>query len=273
MRSPGRYRAALAKYSQRRSRTDLARAARDQAGRDHLVHRWRTVAVDAPEKQMSGGSAHRDRILRHYGDAWLDQIGIGNFVKSNERHLAMEVEAPQRPVRARGKQVLGGEDGRRRGVPPEQVECCSLTSFVAADVHANQTLVDSNALGLQLITVSLQPKGGGGDALEVADVTDATVSVGRQMADAAPNALEVVGHDRVGVEEGRRPVEEHHRRARASLIQKVTVVVGGRHDEQPGDAPGRQGRDQLALANLIFFDTAAKNQHSTLQGELLDRMV
>src|SRR5437879_12617378 len=106
MRSPGRYRAALAKYIQRRSRTDLARAARDQAGRDHLVHRWRSVAVDAPEKQLSGGSAHRDRILRHYGDAWLDQIGIGTFVKSNEPHLRMEVEAPDAAVGARGMQGL-----------------------------------------------------------------------------------------------------------------------------------------------------------------------
>ena len=93
------------------------------------------------------------------------------------------------------------------------------------------------------------------------------------MPNASTNALEVVGENSVGIEKCGRSVEEDNRRAHASLIQQVAVIVRRWHDQQPVHSPAGQGRDQLALPNLILFGASAKYQDSSLECEFLDRVV
>src|SRR3979411_110439 len=74
------------------SRANLARAPFEQTGRNPLVHGRRPVTVDAAEEQLRRGATQRFGVLRHDGDARLEQVGERNLVKAHQPNLVMQVK-------------------------------------------------------------------------------------------------------------------------------------------------------------------------------------
>ena len=112
--------------------------------------------------------------------------------------------------------------------------------------------------------------GRGRDRYQVAQVSDAPVSVSDEMRDALPDAGLVVGKDAIRVEKGGRPVDEDHRRSGSTLAEEIAVVVAGGHDDQPIDASGGEGRDELLFTGLVFVGTSGEHQNPTLEGDVFD---
>ncbi len=80
-----------------------------------------------------------------------------------------------------------------------------------------------------------------------------------------PTAALVVEHHDVGVDPGRRPVDEHHRHARAHEERVVALV---RHDHQPRDLPADQLLDRPLLPLRILVDTSEYDGEPGLPGDL-----
>ena len=72
------------------------------------------------------------------------------------------------------------------------------------------------------------------------------------------------------VEKGGRPVDEDHRRSGSTLAEEIAVVVAGGHDDQPIDASGGEGRDELLFTGLVFVGTSGEHQNPTLEGDVFD---
>ena len=138
-------------------------------------------------------------------------------------------------------------------------------------VEANQTLVSRDLLVVQPVEVALVPFGGCRNGVRVAQVADPTMAVLRQVLDAAPHAVRVVGHDRIGLDGRGRPVDKDERRARLALGQEVSVIVARRLNDQAVDTPRRKGEDKPSFAVFVLVRAAGEHQHASLHGHVLDR--
>ena len=102
--------------------------------------------------------------------------------------------------------------------------------FLGYGVQEGYGSLVRKVLGIELLAVALVAERGGHDALKVAEVTDPLMAVGHQMLDGSSSAAQVVGENRIRIEERWRPVDEHEWRARLALIDEVAVVMAGGHD-------------------------------------------
>src|SRR5207245_9858728 len=86
-------------------------------------------------------------------------------------------------------------------------------------------------MGVELLPLALVTQRGRHDALKVAHVGDPSMTVGQKMLDAPSRAAEVVGENRVRIEERRGTVDEDERGAGFALVEEVTAVVTREHDD------------------------------------------
>ena len=115
-------------------------------------------------------------VRKHYGFVWFEM-----------QHSTMSWDEVAKMIAA-----CPGPDGAAPMIRmPDQLE--SLSETVASD----------------RLAVSAQPLGGGEDVGTVAEEADPAVTRGDAVLDGGAGAPRVVGDDRVRVEEGRRPVDEH----------------------------------------------------------------
>jgi hypothetical protein len=137
-------------------------------------------------------------------------------------------------------------------------------------VEAHQPLVDGDAVTGQRDDESLMPQGRRADGVQISQVADALMPVLDEVAGAATRTGDVVGEHTVGVEESRRSIREHDRRARPLLREQVAVVVDSRHDDQPVDAPGHEALHQFALSCRLFVKAPGEDPHAARARHILD---
>ena len=112
----------------------------------------------------------------------------------------------------------------------------------------DQVEILSEAVSRERLPVAPQTLSGGVDVRPVAEEADPAMARREQVLDRGARAARVVGDDRVGVEEARRPVDEHQRHAGRALAQQVRAVVDRAGDDQPVDAARAERLGELALA-------------------------
>jgi hypothetical protein len=86
------------------------------------------------------------------------------------------------------------------------------------------------------------------DPAPVAEIGDAAVAGGEQMAGGRAGSAGVVGHHDVRVDVARRAVDEHERDAGVAVADEIAVVGPGGDDDQAVDAAREERLHELALA-------------------------
>ena len=106
--------------------------------------------------------------------------------------------------------------------------------------------------------------------LEVAEEADPAVAGGQQVRGGREGAAGVVAQHAVGVDEGRRAIDEHERHAGVALGLQVGVVAARRHHDQPVDAAREERLRELALARAVLVGAADQRQHAAGTRDGLD---
>ena len=158
--------------------------------------------------------------------------------------------------------------GLRSGGEREQLVHDPLGLGGVVRAEPDQLLADRHAGGLEGVAVAGEALGRGEQVLGVADHGDAPVAVGEQVLDRAPRAAEVVEQHAVGLQAGRRAVEEDHRR----VAGQVGVLARGGHQQQRVDPAAQQRVHQLALALGVLLARGGDQQVAALARGGLDRL-
>ena len=108
------------------------------------------------------------------------------------------------------------------------------------------------------------------DGEEVAEKADAAMSVTEEVLNSCSGPLDVVGRDAVGVQVARRPVDEHERGTRPSLLVQIRMVVTRGHDDDPVDPAVAERADQLAFTVRILVAAPGEDEHAAFAGRVLD---
>ena len=209
---------------------------------------WRAVAVKTPKEQFGRGATHGRAILGDDRDPRLEQIGQLDVIEADQRDAVVETKPPKCPVSTNRDEVLAGEDCSRRPRQGEHLGGGRLGALDALQAKPYKGFIDGDALRHQLFQVALMADRGGGDRLPVAKVSDAPVSVADEVTDSPTYTCLIVGQDRVGVEEGGRPVHEHDGGPGTPVGEQVAVVVAGRDDDESIHPTRRKRGEQLTLA-------------------------
>src|SRR5579871_3696157 len=114
-------------------------------------------------------------------------------------------------------------------------------------------------------------KVGGHVGARLAEVADPSMAVADEVEDALERAVEVVRENVVRRKEARRSVEEDDRGAGALLGLQVTLVLGGRNNNQAADPARDERGDELALPVRVLVDVAGEHADALLVRVVLDR--
>ncbi len=195
------------------------------------------------------------------------------------RSASSKSSKPTSATGARGAEGAQGADRvavvarEQRGGPPvgrerEQLVHDPLGLGGVVRAEADQLLAHRHAGGVEGVAVAGEALGRGEQVLAVADHGDAPVAVGEQVLDRGPRAAEVVEQHAVGLQSGRRAVEEHHRR----VAGQVGVLARGGHQQQRVDPAAQQRVHQLALTLGILLARGGDQQVAALARRGLDRL-
>src|SRR5207248_6071908 len=106
----------------------------------------------------------------------------------------------------------------------------------AMNVEPDQLRIECGTFRGQLLLIALVAVSGRGDRHQIPQVADPPMTACDQVRDTLPGSGLVIRQDTVRIEEGRRAVDEDHRRASATLAQQIAVVVACRDDDEAVDA-------------------------------------
>ena len=166
-------------------------------------------------------------------------------------------------------QVLAREERGGRIVAAKQVGCGLIRVDPPELRMADQAQILCQAVLSEGLLVPPQPLRSREDVRPVAEEADPRVPRRDQVRDRARRAAGVVGHDRVGVEEARRAVDEHQRHAGRALAQQVGAVVDRGGDDQAVDAAGAERLGELDLPLGLLVGAAHEREHAARPRDVL----
>ena len=186
-----------------------------------------------------------------------------------------------RPLVAEGQQradrheVLAREERGRRDIRGQthQVERGPLGRLAVAEVAPDQPLVHGDARAAHRGLVAGPALARGRDRAQVAQEGDATMVMGQEVVDRLTSAVAVRDEHGVGVEEVRRPVDEHDGQARLDLASEVAVVHPRRDDDEPVHPPEDHRARDLPLQHGVLVKARREDRHAPLRGDVADRAV
>src|SRR5260370_33445759 len=165
-----------------------------------MVLRWRPMAIEAAEQHLGGSPSDSGRVLGDDGDAGLEEVGEQDVVEADQGHTRMQSEPSEGAEGPDSNQVLSGEEGGRRVRAAEQFVRGRFGLFDSTQVETHDSFVELDLLLGQLFGIAAVTIGGGGDAAQVAQITDADMPLLDQMAEPASHPGRIVSEDRVVVE-------------------------------------------------------------------------
>ena len=97
------------------------------------------------------------------------------------------------------------------------------------------------------------------------------MSMGDQVTNRISRSSEVVGRDRIGIQQIRWSIHEDHGRARTQFVSQVGLVRTCRDHDQTIDLPCQKGSGQFALTCWILVNTAREDHDFMGARDVLDR--
>jgi hypothetical protein len=231
------------------------------------------VAVKPREHELSGGAAEPHRILGHDAEARVEGIGQQDVVEADHRQLVLEAERVDRAHGADRDQVLAREERRGRITAAEELACGLIRVDAPKPRMPDQVKILSQAVLREGLAVPPQTLGSGEHLRAVAEEADPAVARRDQVLDRRARTPRVVGHDRVGVEERGRAVDEGECDAGGALALQVGAVLHRAGDDQPVDPARAERLGELALALGLLVGAADERQHAPLARRVLDAAV
>ena len=138
------------------------------------------------------------------------------------------------------------------------------------NVEPDQLRIECDTRRGQLLLVALVAVSGRGDRHQIPQVADPPMTMCDQLRDTLPGSGLVIRQDAVRIEEGRRAVDEDHRRASATLAQQIAVVVACRDDDEAVDASRGEGGDELLFTGFVLIGASGEDQDTASKRDVFD---